>query len=77
MLRLVKELYANLEEMADDKVSVRGKWADVSSLAINNLIRAPKHEKDDYLVLIEEGLDTNELVKKLCQSNKEVIWAIG
>lgn len=47
-------------------VFVRGKWADVSSLAINNLIGAPKHEKDDYSVLMEEALDTNELVNKLC-----------
>lgn len=41
-------------------------------MTINNLIGAAEHEEDDYLVLVEEGLDTNELINKLCQCGKEV-----
>lgn len=70
-LQLVKEFYTNLEERVDDKVFVRGKWVDVSSLVINNLIGVPKHEEDDYSTLIEDGLDKNELVRKLCQGNEK------
>lgn len=57
----------------DDKVFVRQEWVDISNGAINNLIGAPVHEENDYSVIMEEGLDTNELVRKLCQSYKEVI----
>lgn len=63
VLHLVKEFYANLEEMIDDKVFVKGKWVDISSLAINKLIGSMKREEDDISVLMEEGLDTNERVK--------------
>lgn len=56
---------------------MRGKWDDISSVVINNLIGTPEHEEDDYSVLMEEGLDTNELVEKLCQTDKEVILANG
>lgn len=41
-----------------------------------NLNGARDHEENDYSVLMDEGLNRNELVRKLCQSNKEVIWAI-
>lgn len=70
VLQVVKEFYANLEERVDDKVFVRGKWVNISSMAINNLIGALEHEKDDYSVLMEERLHTNELVRKMCQSYK-------
>lgn len=42
----------------------------MSSKTINNLISAPDHEGD-------EGVDTTELVRKLCQVDKEDIWATG
>lgn len=76
LLQLVKEFYANIEESVYEKVFVSQKQVDISSLAINNLIGAPEHEEDDYSILME-GLDTNELVKKSCQSKKEEIWEIG
>lgn len=51
----------------DDKIFVGGKWVDVSE-AINNLTGALNHEENYYSVLMEEGLDTTQLVRKLCQS---------
>lgn len=72
----MKEFYANLEQRVEDKVFMRGKWVDVSSEAINSLISAPEHEEDDYFVLME-GLETSELVERLCQHGKEVIWTTG
>lgn len=77
VLQVVKEFYANLEERVDDKVFVRGKWVNISSVVINNLIRTPEQEEDDNLVLMEECLDTIELVEKLYQIEKEVILATG
>lgn len=38
---------------------------------------ALENEEDDYLVLMEEGFDTNGLMKKLCWLDKELIWALG
>lgn len=73
----MKAFYANLEERLEDRVFVRGKWVDVSSEAINNLIGAPKHNKDDYTMLMEEGQETNVLVQTLCSPDREVIWATG
>lgn len=35
---MVKEFYANLEEIKDDKVFVRGHWVVVSGEIINNLL---------------------------------------
>lgn len=43
---------------------------------INKLIGAPDYEEDDYSILMDDGVDTKELDKELCQTNKEVIWAI-
>lgn len=77
VLQVVKEFYANLEERVDDKVFVRGKWVKISSVVINNPIRTPEQEEDDNLVLMEECLDTIELVEKLYQIEKEVILATG
>lgn len=77
VLQVVKEFYVNLEERVEDKVFLRGKWIYVSSEAINNLISAPEHEEDDYSVLMEEGLETSELVVTLCQQGKEVIPISG
>lgn len=73
ILRLLKEFYANLEERVNDKVFVWGKWISMSSKAINKFIRAPDHEEDEHFVLMDERVDTTELVKKLCQDGKEVI----
>lgn len=56
VLQVVKEFYVNLEERVDGKVFVRGKWVDVSSMTIINLIGPPKYEEDDYSVLMEEGI---------------------
>lgn len=55
----------NLEERIDDKVSVRGMWINMSSKAINKFIRAPDHKEDENSVLMDEGVETTELVKKL------------
>lgn len=76
-LLLVMDVYVNLEEKAKDKEFVRGKLVTMTSEAINKLIGAPNHEEDDYLILMDEGVDTQELEKNLCQTDKEVIWAIG
>lgn len=54
-----------LEDRIDDKVFVRGKWISLSSEAINKLLGAPNHEKDDYFVLMDERAETNELEEKL------------
>lgn len=43
---------------------------------MSKLIRAPNHE-DEYFVVMDEGVETTELVKKLCHADKEVIWATG
>lgn len=45
----------------------------MSSQAINKLIGAPVHEVDEYSVLMDEGVDITELVKKLWKDDKEVI----
>lgn len=52
---------------------MREKRVDISCGAINKLIGSLDDEEDDYLVLMEERMDTTELVRKLCQSDKEVI----
>lgn len=54
-----------MEDRVDDKVFVRGKWISLSSEAINKLLGAPNHEKDDYFVLMDERVETNELEEKL------------
>lgn len=72
---MVKGFYAYLEEMANDKVFVLGKWISMSSKAINKLIGAPNHEEGEYSVLMDKGVDTTKLVKKLCHDDKEAIWA--
>lgn len=38
------------------------------------LIRAPDYEEDTYSILMDEGVDTTKLVKKLCQDDEEIIW---
>lgn len=53
-MQLVKEFYANLEEIVDDKIFVRGKWINISSKAINKLIGVHDHEDDEYSVLVDE-----------------------
>lgn len=77
ILQLVKKFYVNLEGRVDDKVFLRGKWINMLSEKINKLIGAPDHEEDEYFVLMDEEVETTELVKQLCQEEKEVIWAIG
>lgn len=64
-MQLVKEFYDNLEEWVNDKVFFRMKWIIMSSEAINTLVEAPEHEEDGYSFLMDEGVDTSELVKKL------------
>lgn len=56
MLKVVKEFYVNLEDGVENKIFVRGKWVDVSSEAINNLISGSEHDEEKYSVLMEEGL---------------------
>lgn len=65
----------NLEERVNDKVFARGKWINMLSKAINKLIGAPDNEEGKYFAPMDEGVETLEIVKKLCQVNKEVIWA--
>lgn len=74
-MQLVMEFYSNLEEGVDDKVFLRGKWINRSSEAINKLIGGPDHEEDKYSAIVDEGVETSESVKKLCQIDEEVIWA--
>lgn len=45
----------------------------MSSEAFNKFIGALDHEYE-YFVLIVEGVDTTELVNKLCPDDEEVIW---
>lgn len=45
------------------------------SEAINKIIGIPDHKEDEYSALMDEGVETSELVNKLCQTGKEVIWA--
>lgn len=73
----MREFYANLAEMRNEKVFVRGVWVMLTSETIDKLEEAPDHEEDDYSMLMEEGVDTMELEKKLCEDNKEVIFDIG
>lgn len=74
-MQLVKELFVNLDDRADDKVLVRGKWINMSSETFNKL--SSEAFKDEFSGLIDEGVDTIELAKKLCLANKEVILATG
>lgn len=64
VLHKVKDFIANLVERVDDKVLLE------ESGLINNLLEALEHEEDDYSVVMEEGLDINERVRKLCQFDK-------
>lgn len=41
----------------------------------NEWIVAPKHEEYNCYVLMDEGVDTNKLERKLCPGDKEVVWA--
>lgn len=75
VLQFVKEFYSNLEERVNDKVFVRVKCINISTKSINKLIVAPDHEENEYDVLIDEGVDTTKLGKKLCQDDKEVMLA--
>lgn len=45
----------------------------MSSKEINKFIRAPDYEEDEYSVLMDDGVDTTDLAKKLCQDYIEVI----
>lgn len=74
---MVKEFSANLEDRVDDKVFAIGNSINMLNEAIKKLIGAPNHEEDDYSVLMDEGVETAKLVKKLCHVDKEVVWAIG
>lgn len=68
----MRELYTDLEEKVEDKVLFRGKWVTMTSEDIDKLIGAPDHEEDDYSVLMHEGEDTTELVKRLCRADKVI-----
>lgn len=70
---MVREFYANLAEMRNENIFVRGVRVMLTSETINKLVEAPDHEEENYSVLMEEGVDTKELEKKLCENNKEVI----
>lgn len=75
VLQLLKEFYTNLEESVNDKVFVR--VINMSNEAMSKLIRALDHKEGEYSVVMDEGVETIELVKKLCQAHKEVIWVIS
>lgn len=45
----------------------------MSSKTINKLIGAPNHDEHEYSVLMDEEVDTNELVRKSFLTDKEVI----
>lgn len=62
---MVREFYTNSEEKVKNKAFVNGKWVTMTSEIINELISAPDHEEDDYSVLMDEGVKTKELEKKL------------
>lgn len=73
VLQLIEEFYANRNERVDDKVYAKGIWINMSSETINNLIGALDHEEDRYSLVMDERVDTIELVTSLCQADKEVI----
>lgn len=61
---MVKEFYANLEDRDNDQVLVREKWTNMLSEATKKHFGAHDHEEGDYSVLMDEGIETIELVKK-------------
>lgn len=76
VLPVIKEFYANMEEKVEDKLSVTGRWIEISSIVINNQFNALNHEEDDYSTLME-GIESTERVETLCQKGKETIWTSG
>lgn len=62
VLQLVRKFYANMEEKKDDSICMRQMSDhDKQRQQQTNSIAAPNHEEDDYFVLMDEGVDTNEL----------------
>lgn len=61
VLPIMKEFYANLQGMVNDKVFVRGQWVDISISVPNKLLSSPDDDEDEYIRLMEEGVETNQL----------------
>ncbi|EOY13933.1 Uncharacterized protein TCM_032752 [Theobroma cacao] len=63
---VVREFYATVVEHVDGVAFVRGKHVPFHSQAINELLRTPNIENDEYGQYLGDHQDCNEIISTLC-----------
>ena len=62
---IVREFYANAPEHNNRKVFVRGKWVNFSGKAINQFLKVPDIDRDEYTVFIGRQIDYQEILQRI------------